>query len=199
MKQADPYILLKISVIINRMNVMLEGKTMAKLDQTHLRGAKTAAHKVNPDIAFALDVGIAGDTPGMTEKESLSKMGAGPQIMFEFKNIETPDNHFEYWKTGIFHYAVQDPDVEGLVEKIKAHGGKQRMPVREYYPGKKPYRMVYCEDPFGNLVEIYSHSYELTYNPMVNQVLPREELPAGLKTLKGRHVRGKIIVRMHEA
>lgn len=54
---------------------------MAKLDQTHLRGAKTAAHKVNPDIAFALDVGIAGDTPGMTEKESLSKMGAGPQII----------------------------------------------------------------------------------------------------------------------
>lgn len=38
-----------------------------------------------------------------------------------------------------------------------------------------------------------------TLNPMVNQVLPREELPAGLKTLKGRHVRGKIIVRMHEA
>lgn len=92
-------------------------------------------------------------------------MGDGTGVeMFEFKNNETPDNHFEYWKTGIFHYAVQDPDVEGLVEKIKAHGGKQRMPVREYYPGKKPYRMVYCEDPFGNLVEIYSHSYELTYS-----------------------------------
>jgi catechol 2,3-dioxygenase-like lactoylglutathione lyase family enzyme len=44
-----------------------------------------------------------------------------------------------------------------------ANGGKQRMPVREYYPGEKPYRMVYCEDPFGNLIEIYSHSYELTY------------------------------------
>jgi hypothetical protein len=24
--------------------------------------------------------------------------------------------------------------------------------------------MVYCEDPFGNLVEIYTHSYELTYS-----------------------------------
>jgi hypothetical protein len=23
---------------------------------------------------------------------------------------------------------------------------------------------VYCEDPFGNLIEIYSHSYELTYS-----------------------------------
>ena len=38
---------------------------------------------------------------------------------------------FEYWKTGTFHFCVQDPDVEGLVEKIVAHGGKQRMPIRE--------------------------------------------------------------------
>ncbi|MDF2902768.1 MAG: zinc-binding alcohol dehydrogenase [Bacillus sp. (in: firmicutes)] len=35
-----------------------------------------------------------------------------------------------------------------------------------------------------------------TLNPMVNEVLPREELPTGLKKLKGRHVRGKIIIRM---
>lgn len=84
--------------------------------------------------------------------------------LFEFENNEKPENNFEYWKTGIFHYCVQDPDIEGLVEKIVAHGGKQRMPIREYYPGEKPYRMVYCEDPFGNLVEIYSHSYELTYS-----------------------------------
>ena len=24
--------------------------------------------------------------------------------------------------------------------------------------------MVYCEDPWGNIIEIYSHSYELTYS-----------------------------------
>jgi hypothetical protein len=34
------------------------------------------------------------------------------------------------------------------------------MPVREYLPAEKPYRMVYMEDPFGNILEIYSHSYE---------------------------------------
>ncbi|MCC3649677.1 lactoylglutathione lyase family protein [Cytobacillus oceanisediminis] len=84
--------------------------------------------------------------------------------LFEFPNNEDPENNFEFWKTGIFHFCVQDPDVEGLVEKIGEHGGKQRMPIREYYPGEKPYRMVYCEDPFGNLLEIYSHSYELTYS-----------------------------------
>ncbi|WP_217272189.1 hypothetical protein [Sphingopyxis sp. BSNA05] len=54
--------------------------------------------------------------------------------------------------------------MEGLIEKIVAAGGKQRMPVREYYPGEKPYRMCYVEDPFGIVFEIYSHSYELTYS-----------------------------------
>ena len=84
--------------------------------------------------------------------------------LFEFPGNQRPENNLEYWKTGTFHFCVQDPDVEGLVEKIKAHGGKQRMPIRHYYPGEKPYRMVYVEDPFGNVFEIYSHSYELTYS-----------------------------------
>ena len=35
---------------------------------------------------------------------------------------------------------------------------------KEYYPGEKPYRMVYVEDPFGIVFGIYSHSYELTYS-----------------------------------
>ena len=61
----------------------------------------------------------------------------------------------------LISFSVQDPDLGGLVKKIVAHGGKQRMPIREYYPCEKQYRMVYVEDPFGLIFEIYSHSYEL--------------------------------------
>ncbi|WP_062104449.1 M42 family metallopeptidase [Bacillus niameyensis] len=50
-------------------------------EEVGLRGAKTAANKIQPDIAIAVDVGIAGDTPGITEKEAQSKMGNGPQII----------------------------------------------------------------------------------------------------------------------
>ncbi|MCU9614156.1 M42 family metallopeptidase [Caldibacillus lycopersici] len=50
-------------------------------EEVGLRGAKTAAFKVEPDIGFAVDVGIAGDTPGISEKEALSKLGNGPQII----------------------------------------------------------------------------------------------------------------------
>ncbi|QFF99661.1 M42 family peptidase [Psychrobacillus glaciei] len=50
-------------------------------EEVGLRGAKTSTVKVKPDIGFAVDVGIAGDTPGITPKESTSKIGAGPQII----------------------------------------------------------------------------------------------------------------------
>ena len=45
-----------------------------------------------------------------------------------------------------------------------AAGGKQRMPVQEHFPDGKPYRMVYVQDPFGIVFELYSHSYELTHS-----------------------------------
>jgi len=50
-------------------------------EEVGLRGARTAATMIQPDLAFAVDVGIAGDTPGVTEKEALSKLGKGPQII----------------------------------------------------------------------------------------------------------------------
>lgn len=85
--------------------------------------------------------------------------------LFEFPNTKNlPAPKFNPFQTGVFHFSVQDPNVEELVKRIVAAGGKQRMPIRYYYPGKKPYRMVYCEDPFGNIIEIYSHSYELHYS-----------------------------------
>ncbi len=101
------------------------------------------------------------------ERFRIAHLSTGDRIgveLFEFKNSEQRENNFEYWKSGVFHFCVQDPDVEGLAARIVEAGGKQRMPVREYYPGEKPYRMVYMEDPFGNILEIYSHSYELTYS-----------------------------------
>ncbi len=36
--------------------------------------------------------------------------------------------------------------------------------ITEYYLRERPHRMVYMEDPSGNVFELYSHSYELTYS-----------------------------------
>ncbi|MCG1036277.1 lactoylglutathione lyase family protein [Polaribacter sp. DS7-9] len=98
---------------------------------------------------------------------NIAHLSTGDRIgveLFEFPQSKDLKPTFEPFKTGLFHFAIQDPDIEGLVKKIVAAGGKQRMPIREYYPGEKPYRMCYVEDPFGNVFEVYSHSYELNYS-----------------------------------
>ncbi len=84
--------------------------------------------------------------------------------LFEFP--ETSDDSFKFnpYNKGIFHIAIQDPNIEELVKSIVENGGKQRMSIMEYYPNEKPYKMVYMEDPWGNIIEIYTHSYELHYS-----------------------------------
>lgn len=115
------------------------------------------------------DIGVMCDDvfgPGWG-KFRIAHMATADRVgieLFEFESAETPKDNLPFRQVGLFHFAIQDPDVEGLLAKIIAAGGKQRMPVRHYYPGQKPYRMVYVEDPFGIVFELYSHSYELTYS-----------------------------------
>lgn len=50
-------------------------------EEVGLRGAKTSAELVNPDVAFVAEVSIAGDTPGVAEHEAQAKLGKGPSIV----------------------------------------------------------------------------------------------------------------------
>jgi lactoylglutathione lyase family protein len=84
--------------------------------------------------------------------------------LFSFPHGIKEAPEFSPFNTGLFHFCVQDPNIEELTNKIIEYGGKQRMPIREYYPKEKPFKMVYVEDPFGIVFEIYTHSYELTYS-----------------------------------
>ncbi|BCJ86516.1 M42 family metallopeptidase [Effusibacillus dendaii] len=61
-------------------NIVYSGATVQ--EEVGLRGAMTSPHVVDPDIFFALDVGIAGDTPGMSEEQMPnSKCGKGPLVV----------------------------------------------------------------------------------------------------------------------
>ena len=46
-----------------------------------LRGAKVAANKIQPDLAIAVDVAVAYDTPGMTGEANDAKLGEGPVVI----------------------------------------------------------------------------------------------------------------------
>jgi endoglucanase len=50
-------------------------------EEVGLRGAQTVASMVEPDVAFALEVDIAGDVPGIRPNEAPARMGKGPSIL----------------------------------------------------------------------------------------------------------------------
>jgi len=80
--------------------------------------------------------------------------------MFEFKNNPFQTSQNNPFVTSIHHFCIQDPHIEERVERIVHFGGKQKTGIMPLDPtGVKPYKMVYMEDPFGNLIEIYTHSY----------------------------------------
>jgi len=50
-------------------------------EEVGLRGAKTSAWTIQPDVGIALEVSIAGDVPGVKKEESQDAMGKGPSIL----------------------------------------------------------------------------------------------------------------------
>ncbi len=49
-------------------------------EEIGLRGARTAAQVVKPDVGIALEGGIVGDTPGSRPEETQAKLGGGPGL-----------------------------------------------------------------------------------------------------------------------
>ncbi|MDO6498888.1 VOC family protein [Photobacterium sanguinicancri] len=89
--------------------------------------------------------------------------GIGVEL-FEMK--EHQERHeVDFSRIGIFHFCLQTDDFEGVIARTEEFGGKVRMDIMRYHPedDNKQAKMVYLEDPFGNLFELYSHTYEETY------------------------------------
>lgn len=50
-------------------------------EEVGLRGAKTSAWTIQPDVGIALEVGIASDVPGGKKEESMESLGKGTSIL----------------------------------------------------------------------------------------------------------------------
>ncbi|QRG09886.1 VOC family protein [Xanthobacter dioxanivorans] len=89
----------------------------------------------------------------------LTANGTGIEL---FQFIEPPvadrDGEMAYWRPGPWHLCFTHPDVPFMAERIVAAGGRQRIAPTVFVPGR-PWQLVYCEDPWGNVIEIISHSY----------------------------------------
>jgi catechol 2,3-dioxygenase-like lactoylglutathione lyase family enzyme len=95
--------------------------------------------------------------------------GVGLEI-FEFVEPRTqlPENNFEYTKAGFYHICITDPNVEGLFKRIVESGGKEVSGVWEIYRDSG-FKAVYCKDPFGNIIEVFSHDYEKVWSDKKNK------------------------------
>ncbi|MEM4433491.1 MAG: M42 family metallopeptidase [Thermosphaera sp.] len=49
-------------------------------EEVGLKGARTSAYSITPDVALAIDVTIASDVPGVAKSEWFTRLGKGPAI-----------------------------------------------------------------------------------------------------------------------
>ncbi|MEC6796116.1 VOC family protein [Photobacterium sp. S4TG1] len=94
----------------------------------------------------------------------LTKDGIGFEL-FEMKDRQQR-HEVDFSRIGIFHFCLQTDDFHGVIARTEQYGGKVRMDIMRYHPedDSNTSQMVYLEDPFGNLFELYSHTYEETYS-----------------------------------
>ncbi len=90
--------------------------------------------------------------------------GVGIEL-FQFSKPKTyaPDNAFEYWRTGIFHICLTAVDIEATAKQIAANGGKQMSKVWKLF-SNKDYKVCYCCDPWGTIIELSTNSYVQTWS-----------------------------------
>jgi catechol 2,3-dioxygenase-like lactoylglutathione lyase family enzyme len=98
------------------------------------------------------------------KKLRLVHMAAGNGVgleIFEFidPRVRLPEKEFDFTRAGFYHICVTDPEIESLTKRILDHGGKQLSKIWEIHRGTG-LKAVYCQDPFGNVIEIFSHPYE---------------------------------------
>jgi putative aminopeptidase FrvX len=76
---------------VSHPNVLYSGATVQ--EEVGLRGAQTLAHTIQPDFAFALDVTVGGDSPGIRAEDAMCKLGKGVAIGI-FESSMVPNKRF---------------------------------------------------------------------------------------------------------
>lgn len=84
-------------------------------EEVGLRGAETSTFAVQPDIGIAVDVCIAGDTPGMKPEEARAKLGKGPCLLLYDRSM-VPHR-------GLRDYVIDMAEAEGIPLQFDSMAG----------------------------------------------------------------------------
>jgi putative aminopeptidase FrvX len=93
-------------------------------EEVGLRGAQTSAYHVEPDIGVALDVTVAGDSPGVDKQDRVTKLGGGVAIK-AFDSSHIPN----YKLVRHFRDIAVANDIPHQVE-ILSRGGTDAGPIQ---------------------------------------------------------------------
>ena len=88
---------------------------------------------------------FGADFKGMKIAHLATADGVGIEL-FQFVANAPQEEHFAYWKTGIYHICILEPDIEGLAKRIDESGGRQRSKVWKLWPDK-PTRSAIAKTP----------------------------------------------------
>lgn len=118
-------------------------------------GAATRVQE-NDGYAGMVAADVLGPGFGSFRQAHLAGANGVALELFEFREPLTE-------RRGIFHACLVAHDVARTAERIAANGGRQTSRVWRIFEDE-PYLTCYCEDPFGNVLELYSHSHERVYS-----------------------------------
>ncbi|MFE5426907.1 VOC family protein [Peribacillus simplex] len=103
---------------------------------------------------------LGADVKKMRNAHLMADNGVGIEL-FEFVEPRMHNSESRDYE-GFFHICLIADDIERLAEDIAASGGRKRSDIWNTWENK-PYYLIYCEYPFGNIIELYSRSTELMY------------------------------------
>jgi len=108
---------------------------------------------------------MLADILGTFEELRAAHLQTSGGVAVEFLSFADTDERADLssHRAGWAHLCVVDEDVAGLAARIDAAGGDHYADVHTVVPGD-PYELTYCRDPFGNRIEIFSHSDERTFS-----------------------------------
>ncbi|PWB54346.1 MAG: peptidase M42 [Candidatus Methanoperedenaceae archaeon] len=102
-------------------------------EEVGLKGAKTSAFRLNPDVALATDVTITGDHPGIEKKDSAIEMGKGPSVTVsdaDGRGIIVPESVLKWLKEAAKNIPYQlEVGSGGTTDATAIHLTKEGIPT----------------------------------------------------------------------
>jgi len=137
---------------------------------------------LSPPATLRADDGEVGAAAADVFKESfeevrIAHLAAGNGVgveLFEFRTPAVEASAEDYRHSRITHVCFLAPDIEEATQRL-LDAGASRITTRcwEVFPGQR-YRFSFCRDPWGNVIELHSHSFEQIFSNQSTSHDPQE-------------------------